>query len=48
MKQKNHNYEKITTTCGIIGFIKFLEGYYMIIINVKKSCAKIGRKKYKI
>lgn len=28
---------------GVLGFIKFLKGYYIVLISAKKKIAKIGR-----
>ena len=35
-------YTKCKTACGILGFVRFLEGYYLIMITAKKKVAKIG------
>ncbi len=41
--------ETIKKAYGILGFIKFLKGFYIIFITDKKKVAKIGRHKiYKI
>ena len=35
-------YSKCKKACGILGFVKFLKGYYLIMITLKKKIAKIG------
>lgn len=35
-------YQKCKTASGILGFVRFLEGYYLIMITAKKKVAKIG------
>ena len=34
---------KIPTAYGILGFIRFLKGYYIVLITQRKRVAKIGR-----
>lgn len=34
--------EVLSNGCGILGFIKFLKGYYLLMITQKKKVAKIG------
>ena len=34
--------EKVATGTGIIGFIRFLQGYYLILITSHKEVGKIG------
>jgi hypothetical protein len=42
-RQGTHNFQEHTKDgCGILGFVKFLKGYYLILITAKKKVAKIG------
>lgn len=34
--------EIINKGCGILGFVKFLKGYYLVVMTQKKKVAKIG------
>jgi len=34
--------ENTKNACGILGFVKFLKGYYLVLITQKKKVAKIG------
>ena len=38
-------YSKCKKACGILGFVKFLKGYYVIMITQKKKVAMIGHHK---
>lgn len=44
LKKISNNNAKIKkiSAFGIVGFIRFLEGYYMILISRRRKVAKIG------
>lgn len=33
---------KVTSAYGVLGFVRFLEGYYLILVTKRKCCAHIG------
>ncbi|XP_022231454.2 polyphosphoinositide phosphatase [Drosophila obscura] len=33
---------KVTSAYGVLGFVRFLEGYYLILVTKRKCCAFIG------
>ncbi|XP_058975883.1 polyphosphoinositide phosphatase-like [Musca domestica] len=33
---------KVTSAYGVLGFVRFLEGYYLILVTKRKSCAHLG------
>ena len=35
--------EEVKKAYGVLGFVKFLKGYYMMLITQKKKKAKIGK-----
>lgn len=39
----NIGYSKSISAYGILGFIKFLEGYYLILVTKRTLCAVVGR-----
>ncbi|XP_060645112.1 polyphosphoinositide phosphatase [Drosophila nasuta] len=34
---------KVTSAYGVLGFVRFLEGYYLILITKRQCCAHIGK-----
>jgi hypothetical protein len=44
VSNSGHNFHESTAKAfGILGFVKFLKGYYLIMITQKKKIAKIGQ-----
>ncbi|KAH8293111.1 hypothetical protein KR044_004281 [Drosophila immigrans] len=33
---------KVTSAYGVLGFVRFLEGYYLLLVTKRKCCAHIG------
>ncbi|EDV57744.1 polyphosphoinositide phosphatase [Drosophila erecta] len=34
---------RVTSAYGVLGFVRFLEGYYLLLVTKRKCCAHIGR-----
>ena len=44
--KKDYNFQENTRhACGILGFVRFLKGFYLIMITQKKKVAMIGQHK---
>jgi hypothetical protein len=41
----NGGIKKVGTGYGILGFIRFLKGYYMLVITNRKQIGEIGKHK---
>jgi hypothetical protein len=40
--QKDNFQEILSNCCGVLGFVRFLKGFYLIVITQRKKVAKIG------